>query len=281
MIEEICSMCHYASWQLVSSVYVFLVQDVVVSTFGSLFGMCPLDYCWTVWVNLSSSKDFVELLTTDCFLVTYFVFHSAISDNKSTLTYRTAVWPSKLHGRCRDVWQNTPWTNTHILLWLGEQRPEPQKLWERGVSNNRFIFLQRPWKTWPPSHCRSFVEEDKRSTPTEIPQPREISHIHDWCEIKQLNFRWESRTNMGESSKPILESICKHFYVWQTKELINNENKVPTSSLFGHRHHLLAGTTRSPAVYTSCGPPIVHLAELMFHLAGVRKGGREGGFFFA
>lgn len=65
MIEEICRMCHYASWQLVSSVYVFLVQDVVVSTCGSLFGMCLLDYCWTVWVNLSSSKDFVELLTTE------------------------------------------------------------------------------------------------------------------------------------------------------------------------------------------------------------------------
>lgn len=136
---------------------------------------------------------------TDCFLVTYlysfswFVFHSAISDNKSTLTYRTAVWPSKLHGRCRDVWQNTPWTNTHTHSPLtgrtetGASRIS-QKLWERGVSNNRFIFLQRPWKTWPPSHCRSFVEEDKRSAPTEIPQPREISHVHDWCEIKQLNF---------------------------------------------------------------------------------------------
>lgn len=123
MIEEICRMCHYASWQLVSSVYVFLVQDVVVSTCGSLFGMCLLDYCWTVWVNLSSSKDFVELLTTE--------LH--ISFSIQTFQITNQHWPTGLQCDRRSYMIDVEisgrthpgQTHTHILLWLGEQRPEP------------------------------------------------------------------------------------------------------------------------------------------------------------
>lgn len=56
----------------------------------------------------------------------------------------------------------------------------------RGVSNNRFVCSLRPFqKTWLRLHCRSFVEEDKRAAPAEIPQPCNRNHVYDFHNIER------------------------------------------------------------------------------------------------
>lgn len=61
----------------------------------------------------------------------------------------------------------------------------PQCCRGRGESNNRFICLLRPPKTWLRLHCRSFVEEDKRSAPTEIPESCNRNHVYDLLNIEK------------------------------------------------------------------------------------------------
>lgn len=140
-------------------------------------------------------------------------------------------------------------------------------------------FLLRPSKTWPPSHCRSFVEEDKRSAPAEIPQPCERSHVCAHYDAERLNnlghFSLEnvkkkicSRVKMGELS------ICRCKTDTHTHTLNPIRVQLPFYLAIITTCYEAGSTeeTRSPAAYTSDAPLTVHLAELMFHLAKRSKG---------
>ena len=77
------------------------------------------------------------------------------------------------------VRQNTPWTHTNrhthtcSSVWRNRDRSQPDlTIAERKKSIKQQVhFSAEAFKNMAASHCRSFVGEDKKSAPAEIPQP--------------------------------------------------------------------------------------------------------------
>lgn len=136
-------------------------------------------------------------------------------------------------------------THAHMLLWLGERRLEPAWSPNRGVSNNRFIFQQRPSKTWPPPHCRSFVEEDKRSAPIEIPQPCESLFVVIWWSkmepLKLFQFRKCKKKSAQVSTWGNPRSLTAAANTTQLRK---------TKAAYQHSPHFLYAWPLSPPVKT-------------------------------
>lgn len=174
-----------------------------------------------------------------------------------------------------------PWTHnhtnarthlhTHMLLCLGEQRPEPagshNSTEEEEYQTTGSFFcrgLQKPVITLQ-ELCRRGQEISPHWDSTVM---WERARSQSWKTKRLEVFRWGQGGNSvhvaiwGESSKPIFKPIRKRGYIKQPRELIDKQNgdfiyTWPPSPPVSR----LAALIRSPAVCTSCVPQTVSLGE--------------------
>lgn len=196
------------------------------------FQLCTF-YCFSLFVLVSAWLQSLCLLFPgfpQCvlyplpFLLVYFFFIepqqkiyqlSDVQRGRARWLFKRNVSVGFRHG-CLEEYALDTHTHTHASLTEKTETSTSQisqYCRGRGVSNNRFVCLLWPPKTWPPLHCRSFVEEDKRSAPVEIPQPCERDHVYDHHNVERGkpvqpisdDKRWKisSPVNMKETSRPI------------------------------------------------------------------------------
>lgn len=94
------------------------------------------------------------------------------------------IWVS---GRIRPGYTQTP-----VCLCFSDEEnthqrqaalTAPQR--KRSIKQQVRLFTAALPKTWLRLHCRSFVEEDKRAAPAEIPQPCNRNHVYDFHNIER------------------------------------------------------------------------------------------------